>query len=199
MRTTKKHASILYAAAACWLGLIVSGSAALWRYKQTPSADLLAPVDWPVQSKLARATELPTLLLFLHPRCACSHASVEELSRLMTRAQGLVRAHVVFFRPDGSTPSWSRGALWSEAAAIPGVALSEDEGAIEARRFHGETSGHAVLYDAHGHRIFDGGITAARGHAGDSAGSGALLALLQGQSAKHWHTPIFGCRIREQQ
>ena len=83
---------------------------------------------------------------------------------------------------------YSAGACWLFLITLGGV---------EARRFHGETSGHVVLYDPQGQRLFDGGITASRGHAGDSPGLGALLALLHKQTSRQWHTAIFGCRIRD--
>ena len=51
--------------------------------------------------------------------------------------------------------------------------LRDDDGA-EARRFGAETSGQTLLYDARGALAFSGGITGARGHAGDNAGRASL-------------------------
>ena len=65
--------------------------------------------------------------------------------------------------------------------------LRDDDGA-EARRFGAETSGQTLLYDEHGALLFSGGITGARGHAGDNAGRASLVALLnRGSGRSSWH------------
>lgn len=187
----------LILASSLWLVVIVVGSLALSRYKNTPSPEERAPPEWPVASRLRHAGQLPTLLLFAHPRCSCTQATVGELERLMARSQGLVSTHVVFYRPVGSTPDWARGKLWDAAAAIPGVRVQDDEGGREALLFHAGTSGHAVLYDPSGRLSFDGGITAARGHAGDSAGLSALMSLLHHGAAEQPFTSVFGCLLTD--
>lgn len=193
-----RHLRSLALLTACgsWLFLVLMGSAALWRYKQTPGDDAVAPSQWPADSTIVRTAERPTLLLFVHPHCVCSRATIEGLARLMASAPPHTSAHVVMFRPHGSTAGWAKGGLWQAAAAIPGVSVREDEGGVEARRFRGETSGHAVLYDRRGQRVFDGGITPSRGHAGDSAGLAMLRSLLHDKKAELQHTQVFGCRIR---
>lgn len=181
-----------------WLLLVVLGCVGLWRYKYKQLAEPAASTLWPAASELPRAKVLPTLLMFVHPRCSCSRASLAELAKLMTRAQGRVSAHVVFYRPAGTAPSWAHGELWTAAALIPGVSLHDDEGGREAQLFHSETSGHAVLYDPAGWLLFDGGLTAARGHEGDSLGKQALLELLHGRTPTQDQAPVFGCPLRLQ-
>lgn len=187
----------LILASSLWLLVISVGSLALSRYKNTPSPEERAPSEWPVASRVRPAGRLPTLVLFAHPRCSCTQATVGELERLMAHSQGLVSTHVVFYRPAGSAPGWARGKLWDAAAAIPGVRVQDDEGGREALLFHAGTSGHAVLYDPSGHLSFDGGITAARGHAGDSAGLSALMSLLHRGAAEHPYTSVFGCSLTD--
>jgi hypothetical protein len=187
---------VLTSVSGVWFLIVVLGSAALWQYKYTPGTDALAPPTWPAASKLQRAPDRPTLVLFVHPRCACTQASLGELNRLMAHSQGLVSAQVVFFRPLGSAPGWAKGPLFTAALALDGVSVSEDEDGREARIFSARTSGHVVLYDRSGQRIFDGGITAARGHAGDNAGLNALLALLHRETPQQQHTGVFGCPIQ---
>jgi hypothetical protein len=43
--------------------------------------------------------------------------------------------------------------------------------------------------------LFAGGITAARGHAGDNAGRSAIETLLAGGRPGYDRTPVFGCPI----
>ena len=70
-----------------------------------------------------------------------------------------------------------------------------DEGGVEASRFGAATSGQAILYDGDGRLVFSGGITAARGHFGDNAGSQALARLLIDGMPSRPHTPVFGCAL----
>src|SRR5882724_1733252 len=116
--------------------------------------------------------------MFAHPRCPCTRATLGELELVMARCEGLLNAHVVFIRPDSTTEDWPRTGLWRRAAAIRGVTVHSDDAGLEARRFGVETSGHTLLYDRRGHLLFQGGITAARGHSGDNPGRSALVALL---------------------
>jgi hypothetical protein len=61
-----------------------------------------------------------------------------------------------------------------------------------------ETSGAVVLYDAAGKLAFRGGITAARGHEGDSFGRQRIMALLNGAHADRADAPIFGCALENE-
>jgi hypothetical protein len=65
----------------------------------------------------------------------------------------------------------------------------------EARRFCARTSGQALLYDERGRLAFQGGITSARGHEGDSVGKSRLAALLSGGEADGRTSDVFGCGL----
>lgn len=190
-----KKSLIMAGACGAWLYLVGAGISVLWQYSNTPQREPAAPAVWPATSLLPISYGVPTLVMFAHPRCACTRASLGELARLMAHAQGRVNALVVFYRPEGSDASWLRGDLWTMAAAIPGVRVHDDEGGREAKLFHGETSGHLALYDAMGRQLFDGGITTSRGHMGDSAGLGALMALLSGRVPEQRRSEVFGCPL----
>lgn len=198
MVSISSRSAVLPAVCAVWLLLVALGSAGLWRYKYKQLAEPTASALWPAASELPRAKVLPTLLMFIHPRCTCSRASLAELAKVMAKSQGRVSAHVVFFRPRGTSASWARGELWTAAGQIPGVLVHDDEGGREAQLFHSETSGHAVLYDPAGWRLFDGGITVARAHEGESIGNHALLALLHGKTPTENQAAVFGCPLSVQ-
>src|SRR5207248_10565652 len=131
-----------------------------------------------------------TLVMFAHPRCPCTRASIEELNRLLARCQGKLATRVLFFQPSNYPPEWSRGSLWKSAEAIPGVIAQRDLDGLEARRFGAETSGFVVLYSASGHLLFRGGITGSRGHAGDNTGMEAIISLVNGERAGNSQTPV---------
>ena len=178
-----------------WLLTVGAGTAILLKYSNTAGPDETAPAHWPTQTRIAQSSREATLIMFAHPRCPCTRASIGELAELMAHCQGLVSAHVVFFRPGTFDEDWTRSDLWRSAAAIPGVSVQSDQDGQEAKFFHAATSGHTMLYDTHGDLVFDGGITSARGHAGDNAGRDAIETFLHGAPTGTAQTPVFGCLI----
>lgn len=137
---------------------------------------------------------LPTLMLFLHPHCPCSRATVNELARLVARTNELSEIHVLFYQPSDQPLEWSKTDLWRQVSQIPGVTIStiSDE---ELERFGDVTSGQTLLYDATGNLKFTGGITAGRGHEGDNDGRTAIENYLRSGEIKLPQTPVFGCAL----
>ncbi len=154
------------------------------------------PEHFPASSLVQREPGKFALVLAIHPRCPCSRATLGELAKIMARGQGRVQAQVLCYKPEGAVDAWAQTDLWRSAAAIPDVRVLADEGGREAARFGAETSGQTLLFDGAGRLLFHGGITASRGHAGDNAGSDAVLAQLIGTTARQT-TQVFGCPIRE--
>jgi hypothetical protein len=113
----------------------------------------------------------------------------------MAQTQGRLTAYVLFLKPTGFSDDWEKTDLWRSAADIPGVKPVIDYDGNEARRFHAATSGQTVLYDAEGRLLFSGGITMARGHAGDNAGRSAIISLINAGIAEQTVTPVFGCPL----
>ena len=154
-----------------------------------------APAGWPQASRIAVAAGEPRLLMFVHPRCPCTRATLSELERVLARTGGRLRAVVQFVVPAGEDPQWARSDLWRIASAIPGVQLGMDQGGVEARRFGSATSGQVLVYDAAGHLRFAGGITAGRGHEGDNAGGDAVVAIVRNGVGVPSSTPVYGCAL----
>ncbi len=167
----------------------------LTQYSYTPG-DPGRPLDqWPKATAIDRGRDRATLLMFLHPHCPCSRASLEELSRLLARSGDLAETCVVFVRPGRSPSGWEQTDLWSAVVAMPKVRVSVDVDGVEARHFGVATSGSTLLYDSSGNLLFRGGITGARGHAGDNAGMIAVLAGIQTGHADPDQTSVFGCSL----
>lgn len=177
-----------------WAVAVGAGIWMLWRYANRPGPSGAAAA-WAPDSSLRPDPERPTLLIFIHPRCPCSRASVQELDTLLARAKVRPAVKALFVRPAGMSPGWERQALWSSAAAIPGVETAVDPGGDEARRFGVRTSGHVLLFASDGSPRFSGGITAARGHAGDNAGLSLVLDRLRDPALPPATTPVFGCLL----
>lgn len=152
-------------------------------------------VKWPEGAAAVRASDRPTLVVFAHPQCPCTRATIAELELVMGQCSDRIAARVFFFKPGGVSSDWAKTDLWQAAEAISGVSVVADVDGIEARRFGSVTSGQALLFSADGRLIFSGGITAARGHVGDNDGRSAVVSLAQSGSAERAATPVFGCSL----
>jgi len=188
---------------ASWLLALFAAMLLLERYKNTPGPVGAVRTTWPVTARLAHATDQPTLLLFVHPRCTCTRATLAELDTFLPRYAGRVHACAVFWAPSDLPATWTHTDTWRTASAMPGLAVRLDPDGREAARFGVLTSGHALLYAADGRLLFSGGITPSRGHMGDSAGleqlRRALAAALHDGPARPaaalGRAPVFGCGL----
>lgn len=178
-----------------WASGVVAGLYSLWAYAFDSGVICQAPKRWPAESSIKPDDARATLLMFLHPQCPCSRASVEELARLMRFAKGRLAVHVCVFAPTMFPEDWVRADLWTSASAIPEVEMHGDPDAIEARRFKATISGTVLLYGPRRDLLFAGGITNGRGHGGDSVGRATILSLLEGGPVAGRQTPVFGCPI----
>ena len=180
-----------------WAATAVLVGHALLKYESSPGKVGQLPSSWPANSIVQLANDRPTLVMIAHPQCPCTRASVAELAQVMARAQGKVRAYVLFFTPRESGADWQNSELRRSAAQIPGVTVLSDIDGAEARRFGVETSGHTFLFDRNGRLLFNGGITASRGHSGDNVGENAVISLVNDEPASRAHTLVFGCSLHE--
>jgi len=180
---------------ALWLVVIVAGFSVLAHEEFTPVKATLSVADFPVGSAIPLASDKPTLILFLHPHCPCSRASLHELDELLAETQGRVSVTFAFVVPRGVPSDWEQGDLWNAATRMPGAHVFRDFGGVEARRFHIIGSGHTLLYDPSGKLVFSGGITPSRGHEGDNSGRAAIVSLVLTGHSLVSRTPVFGCAL----
>ncbi len=195
MPIPSRSGTLTAAFVAAWALAVGGGFVALLRYKSEPGAAARAPRRWPATSAFAAPAAQPTLLVFAHPRCPCTQATVSELARLMTDLAGKLTARVVIVRPAGADEGWRDTLLERRAAGIPGVSVVADENGREAERFHVVASGTALLYDATGALRFSGGITPSRGHEGDNAGRRRISDLVLRGRTDREDAPVFGCTL----
>lgn len=178
-----------------WAGAVGIGAQKLLLYELTPGQLAEPSPRWPADSALPREPGRFTLVVFAHPDCPCTKATLVELGKLAARLEGRMSALVEFAKPEAMADEVRHSSRWHEAGAVPGVVIGFDTGDVEVRRFGVATSGQALLYDGHGNLVFSGGITSARGHEGPNAGSDAVVALVNG-SRERFHNPVFGCSLR---
>ena len=178
---------------AVWLGLALGGMFAIFRYSNTPSATDVAPSAWPAESRLSRSPDRPTLVMFAHPHCPCTRASIAELSKLVARVSERLRVHVLFMRPSGVDERWEETDIVRRAREIPGATATVDADGGEAGLFHARTSGETMLYGKDGRLLFHGGITASRGHEGDNLGLTRIVSLVTTGTSDKAESAVYGC------
>ena len=176
---------------AFWAVGIVYGLYEAAVYSSTSGDTIAGPTRWPANSELRRAGDRPTLLLTLHPECPCSRATLEELGRLLAQIASPLHVEILLYLPENRS-DWNRTPLVDHARSFPGVVIRQDANGLESQRFGMSVSGHTSLFDQDGQLLFSGGITRARGHAGDSPGRSAIVALLSGREPGTSRTPVFG-------
>lgn len=180
---------------ALWLFAICAGMKLVLDYQSAPGTAAAAPARWPRLASYTPPSDRATLVLLAHPRCACTRATFSDLAQLVARAPGRLAVLVLIVVPPGLDSAWAETSLWREAQAIPGARVVLDRGGLAARRFGAYTSGQAILYGADGRLLFEGGITPGRGHAGDNAGTDAIVALATNGRAERTSTPVYGCAL----
>ena len=187
---TSRHLAFL-----AWVFAIAAGFRVIVEYELRAGPDASPPAHWPANAGLVRNPTQPHLVMFAHPQCPCTRASVGELAVIMTRCAGQLKATVCFYDPDAEPAEWTQSSLWQSVAAIPGVEVLADRDGLIATAFGSATSGQALLFDRDGHRLFSGGITGARGHAGENVGRNYVIALARGEVCAATTTPVFGCSL----
>jgi hypothetical protein len=192
-----REKAALIAAAATWALALGSGLSVLHSFEAAPGRTGPPRPRWPGETRVRPEPGRPNIVLFAHPRCPCTQASLEELARIMESHRGAVAAQVAFFRPGRSPGSWVPSAVRAYAAAIPGVRVLDDPDGSEAARFGAETSGHLVVYDRAGALVYAGGITPGRGRVGDNPGRDEVLRILAGEGPRRAVAPVFGCPIHD--
>jgi hypothetical protein len=182
----------------CWVAAVAAGFGLLYEYASRPGIAASAPPAWPAEISRS-ADEKNLLILFLHPRCPCSRATLDNLAELLPHVQGQLAVRIYFWEPEKAAADWTVTALWQTARVLPATRVFRDPGGLVARRFGATTSGQGLLYDPAGQLFWRGGLTAARGHAGESAGIRHLQAILKKEKLSlPIEAPVFGCPLFEE-
>ncbi len=178
-----------------WLTGLAVGFFGLYTYEFSGTTDTNSPAYWPDDIPLLSSKQGPTLLFFVHPRCPCTAASISELDRVLSRNPSSYQTYVVFPVPSRAPTGWLFGSNHSAAQRLPHAEIIEDDSASITNTFGVVLSGTTLVYGPDGRLIYEGGITASRGHAGTSYGSLALEAIAQGDTSPRTGIPVFGCPV----
>ena len=188
-----RHCGV-WALIALWLLTAAGGLYCAVDYELRPGLSLKAPSSWPPASKVKLASSATTLVMFVHPECPCTRASLAELSNIEEHCGAKVYIRLVLVKPAGLDVEWRDSQIWTSVLNVPHAEIVYDPDGKEAARFGATSSGWTLAYNHEGRLLFAGGITGARGHYGPSAGSEALLAAVEQQSTTR-SAAIFGCPL----
>jgi hypothetical protein len=180
-----------------WAIVLMVGFGSLISYQMKAGAPAVAPGEWPAGAGLKFDPHRCNLVMFAHPKCPCTNASLEELKVILARSRSEISPTICFFDPEGVSGDWTRTSLVRAAREIPGLNVVIDQNGAIAEKFGALTSGQVLMFDGQGHRIFAGGITGSRGHAGDNRGRAVVLALAKGEITESALTPVFGCALHD--
>jgi len=189
-----------------WIVAIATGSYSMMAYEFQPGTPAAVLPAWPDNSSLLHDTSRWNLVLTAHPHCSCTRASLSELAQIVHKHGSQLSIHVLFVKPAGTPENWERSSTWQEAEALAQseagvlsgarVHVVSDRAGQEAERFGAATSGQVLLFDSQGRLRFSGGLTSARGMAGDGPARRQILAVLEGGFSQALaSTPVFGCPV----
>lgn len=187
--------AILIVLCGIWFTVTMCGFWKALEYERSAAHVATPPDEWPVVGAPTRDPARPTLLLFVHPKCPCTRATLRELDRLLARQPGQLTVYAIFLRPETVSPGWEQTELWTYACEIPGVRAIADERDKWRKMFQMSSSGECLLYGRNGKLRFHGGITAGRGHEGYSESQTLLNAAISPESAPLRRTAVFGCGL----
>lgn len=174
-----------------WSVAALVGGTMLWSYDKAPGATV-ANLD-NIENRLQQlGLESPQVLVFAHPKCPCTAATLEQLSQLTFPSE--VGLTVVFFVPDQADASWRDTTNVRLAQQIPRATIQFDPEGELSRSVGVKTSGHCLAVRADGTVGFSGGITISRGHRGPNQGASDLTHCFQRSSGTAEY-PVYGCAL----
>ncbi|QEF96608.1 hypothetical protein Mal15_06360 [Stieleria maiorica] len=141
------------------------------------------------------SADVPTLLVFYHPKCPCTAATVRVLERLQPRFRPSLRITAVAYCPGDQDDAWIETRTTTALSKLTTSQVVVDHGGRLCKRFGVYVSGQVLLYDGEGRLSFSGGITPYRGHEGDSPSSLDLLKRINEPHDDLGSWPVFGCSM----
>jgi len=178
-----------------WLAICLFGFAALARYSGTPGSPGSATAHWPTKSIIRCEPDRFHLVVFMHPLCPCSSATLNSIERIRVASPRELEITVALSSEKQLLEAPESHSRRGKIKQIPAVSLIEDVDGIEASFFGARTSGAAFLYGPRKNLLFSGGLTPARGHCGDCDGLAAVADALRNSEAVFVSTPVFGCEL----
>ena len=184
-----------YLVTTLWACAVLACFAALERHANQRGTVSPLGATWPVGSVLKPGSDKATALIFAHPKCPCTQASIQEFQRIEARHVGAFDTVVLFTVPASDHEDWRSTRLVQQARNLRSAHIFFDPGGREASLFNAAVSGQVLLFAPDGHLLYSGGVTPARGHEGDNAGQAAFERALTHLDDPAVSFPVFGCGL----
>ncbi|MEM9411025.1 MAG: hypothetical protein AAGA30_07925 [Planctomycetota bacterium] len=179
---------------AFWMICVGLFAMVLIRYEYQ-SEPVIVPSQWPSQSQINRMPDAYELVLFLHPKCVCSYATLDQLTKILPANREHLNFTLSVYCPKSRDSQWSQTDLTESFQALFPSQVVIDHENREASCFGVNCSGHLVLYDPDGSLLFSGGITKSRGHRGDCIAAETLKKTILEKNTGPFSYPAFGCKL----
>ncbi|MCU0711848.1 MAG: hypothetical protein MUC43_07290 [Pirellula sp.] len=136
-----------------------------------------APINqWPSTTKVSLGDSTQHLVVFVHPFCPCTRATLRNLDEALRDSD--LKVSVVQLRNEKLESSHAPISHIADLSRKNGWNLILDDNGVEARAFGAMTSGECMLFSSSGERLFIGGVTASRGHLGNNEGLDVLKGIV---------------------
>ena len=179
---------------ALWAMSLVTALGAVHWYGATPGTAGVTPSRWPDGSMVGLSEREATVVVFVHPECVCTPATIENLRGVLQDHHAAV--YVVASGPAVEESDDVRPTRW---AARLGATLVRDGDGVEARAMGARVSGHVVVAARDGRILFSGGVTPGRGHVGACDGLRRCALALEraegGSESEMARASVFGCDL----
>src|ERR1700704_5204871 len=103
-----------------WIAAVGMGARTLLRYANTPARATSPPGNWPTDTRIRSAPGHPILLVFAHPECPCTRATLAELALMIAQlgaSRDSVASYVLFSAPSTLLDGWDKSGLWQSAVS----------------------------------------------------------------------------------
>jgi hypothetical protein len=181
--------------AALWSAAALIGWERMESYAYRPAAANSATLTWPKLDRDFLQRERTRIVVFAHPGCPCTRATLAELEEVLASCRGDICASIVFVTADLPPEVIKTSDTVAAAQQLKRVTVVFDERGELAARFGATVSGEAFVFNAADQRIFHGGITVGRGHRGLSPGRERLEQAINTPDVDAGSAPVFGCRL----
>ena len=175
-------------------GLVLSALVMGFYQFALKSGDHQAIAAWQDNLDLPLIEPGPNLVMFLHPRCGCSLASLKELKQLVDRSPADLKVTLVIMKyeqvPDADEKDFQEG-----LKGIRGARILRDPAGNMAKNLGAMTSGITYLVANDRKIIFQGGLTPSRGHEGETIGQAFILDWLRTRREATVLEKVFGCGL----
>lgn len=186
---------LLFGVAFTWIGISLFGWCTLFRHTFRPSITAEIAARSLCAQGLAQPSEAFQIVIFAHPFCPCTQATLDKLDESLTRFPAKTSIRVIFVIEGLERSSVEESSSIAFARRLPKVEVQFDDTGEAVLHWGARVSGEVFAFNRSGHCVFHGGLTSGRGHKGDSLGQKELERRAAGGCDEQYAGPVFGCAL----